>query len=428
MPILGLLTVGLIGWLIYRVLYTNQLELSPASLPLIWILGTGGIYLIYYLHISLLHQNPPPILILGLAGVGVIEAVRLRHSIKLDGWYPLKQAKWSTLILGLVVLAMSISIFMSGFYADTTRMWLAKGDMLNQLPDYEHLLESLVERFHPDYPMVMSHQYQWQLLWLDSLISLKLLAWVWYIALLLGCLSLLTRWTTHPIRWLILLAGYPSYWFVIPLATVDIPISVIWITAVVWMMRYLDNREGSIVGIALVCGVMILTKNEGFIIIGCIVIGLLMTAILQQTKRQPIVRLIIGIVVMSGISFISWYGLIVGQATVSVGSDFGLSGFQIERISEVAQYLLPILFNPLETACLWMVFLGFIVVGYRDKPLVWLPVLLYLLVISASYTLSVRPTTLYQHIVQSYFRLILQIAPLALVFVAHCFSVVTDDQ
>jgi len=326
------------------------------------------------------------------------------------------------------VLAMSISIFMSGFYADTTRMWLAKGDMLNQLPDYEHLLESLVERFHPDYPMVMSHQYQWQLLWLDSLISLKLLAWVWYIALLLGCLSLLTRWTTHPIRWLILLAGYPSYWFVIPLATVDIPISVIWITAVVWMMRYLDNREGSIVGIALVCGVMILTKNEGFIIIGCIVIGLLMTAILQQTKRQPIVRLIIGIVVMSGISFISWYGLIVGQATVSVGSDFGLSGFQIERISEVAQYLLPILFNPLETACLWMVFLGFIVVGYRDKPLVWLPVLLYLLVISASYTLSVRPTTLYQHIVQSYFRLILQIAPLALVFVAHCFSVVTDDQ
>lgn len=426
MPILGVLTVALIGWLIYRLLYPNQLELSPASLPLIWILGTGGIYLIYYLHISILHQNPSPLLILGLSAVGAIEGFRLRRSIKWEGWHLFKQAKWATLILGLIILAMSISIVMSGFYADTTRMWLAKGDMLNQLPDYGHLIESLLERLHPDYPMVMSHQYQWQLLWADSLISLKLLAWVWYIALLLGCLSLLTRWTKHPIRWLILLAGYPSYWFVMPLATVDIPISVIWVTVIVWIMRYLDDRDGSIVGIALVCGVMMLTKNEGFITIACIVVGLLMTALSQQAKRQQVMRLIIAIVVVCGVSFISWYGLIVGQATVSVGSDFGLSGFQVERVSEVARFLLPILFNPLETAWLWVFFLGFIVVGYRDEPLLWLPVLLYLLVISASYTFSVRPTTLYEHIVQSYFRLILQIAPLALVVVARCFSVESD--
>ena len=427
MPILGVLTVGLIGWLIYRLLYANMLELSPASLPLIWILGTGGIYLIYYLHISILHQNPSSILIVGLSGIGAIEGFRLRHSIKWEGWHPFKQAKWARLILCLIVVGMSITIFMSGFYADTTRMWLAKGDMLNQLPDYGHLVESLLERYHPDYPMVMSHQYQWQLLWSDSPISLKLLAWVWYIALLLAILSLLTRWTNHPIRWLILLAGYPSYWFVMPLATVDIPISVIWVTTIVWMMRYLDDEEGSIWGIGLVCAVMMLTKNEGFITIACILIGLLLTAFLEQAKRQQIMRLTLVIILLCGISFISWYGLIIGQATVAVGSDFGLSGFQVERVLEVARHLLPILLNPLETAGLWFVFLGFIIVGYWDKPLLWLPVLLYLLVISTSYTLSVRPTSLYEHIVQSYFRLILQIAPLALVYVARCFSVTSDE-
>jgi len=422
MPIISILTVGLIGWLIYRVLYSNVLEISPASLPLIWILGTGGIYLIYYLHISILKQNPSPILIFALAGFGVIEAFRVRRRIQWDSWQIFKQAKVATFILCLLILGMSVSIFMSGFYADTTRMWLAKGDMLNQLPDYQLLIESLLERLHPDYPMVMSHQYQWQLLWSDSLISLKLLTWVWYIALLLACLSLLTRWTKHPVRWLILLAGYPSYWFVMPLATADIPISVIWVTTMVWIMRYLDDKQTSIWGIAVLCGVMILTKNEGFLTVGCMIIGLLITAALQSAKRQQIIQLLSAIVAISLISFISWYGLIVGQATVAVGSDFGLSGFTIERISEVALFLMPILFNPLGTAWLWVIFIGFILIGYHDDPLLWLPVLIYLLVISASYMFSVRPTTLYEHIVQSYFRLILQITPLALVYVARCFS------
>lgn len=422
MPILSILTIGLIGWLIYRILFSKSLELSPASLPLIWILGTGGIYVIYYLHISILQQNPSPVLIFGLGGLAAIEGFRHRHTIKWVGWHPLYQAKWATLILCLIVLGMSISIFMSGYYADTTRMWLAKGDMLNQLPDYRLLIESLLERLHPDYPMVMSHQYQWQLLWSDSLISLKLLSWVWYIALLLACLSLLSRWTKHPVRWLLLLAGYPSYWFVMPLATVDIPISVIWVTAILWIMRYLDDQHVSIWGIALIFGVMILTKNEGFMTVGCMIIGLLITAVMQSTKRQQIIRLMLAIVVISLISFISWYGLIVGQATVAVGSDFGLSGFRFERLAEVARFLFPILFNPLETAWLWVIFLVFILVGYHDDPLLWLPVLIYLLAISVSYTFSVRPTTLYEHIVQSYFRLILQIMPLAFIYVARCFS------
>jgi hypothetical protein len=422
MPVLSILSIGLIGWLIVRLLHPKTLELSPASLPLIWILGTGGIYLLYYLHISILQQNPSPVLILGLGGLGGFEAIRHRHQVTWVGWHPFKQAKWVTLILCFIVVVMSISIFMSGFYADTTRMWLAKGDMLNQLPDYGHLLESLKERLHPDYPMVMSHQYQWQLVWSDSLISLKLLTWVWYIMLLLACLDLFTRWTKHPIRWLILLAGYPSYWFVMPIATVDIPISVMWVTAIVWMMCYLEDRQVSVLGIALVCGVMILTKNEGFITIGCILFGLMVTAFQQPMKRQQIIRLMIAIGMMSCLCFISWYGLIVGQAIIAVGSDFSLSGFRLERVPEVAKFILPILFNPLETAWLWIVFLGFLIVGYRDNPLLWLPVLVYLLAISVSYTFSVRPTTLYQHIVQSYFRLILQIAPLALVYVARCFS------
>lgn len=422
MPILSILTIGLIGWLIVRLLHPHMLELSPASLPLMWLLGTGGIYLIYYLHISILQQNPSPVLILGLGGLGIVDGLRHRHQITWVGWYPFKQAKGATLVLCLVVLVMSISIVMSGFYADTTRMWLAKGDMLNQLPDYRHLLYSLVERLHPDYPMVMSHQYQWQLVWSDSLISLKLLTWVWYIALLLACMDLFTHWTKHPMRWLILLAGYPSYWFVMPIATVDIPLSVMWVIVIVWMMRYLDDEQVSIWGIALACGVMILTKNEGFITIGCILFGLMVTAFQQQAKRQQIIRVMMAIVIICGVCFISWYALIVGQATIAVGSDFSLSGFQLERVPEVAKFILPILFNPLETAWLWIMFLGFLIVGYRDNPLLWLPVLVYLLVISASYMFSVRPTTLYQHIIQSYFRLILQIAPLALVYVARCFS------
>ena len=359
MSVLSVLTIALIGWLIYRVIQRDNLEVSPASLPLMWILGTGGIYLIYYLFIGILHQNPPPLLILGLGGLGAIEGYRLRHQVKTDGWNEFKQEKGASMILFLIVLVMTVNIFMSGFHADTTRMWMAKGDMLNQLPDYAHLMESLPERLHPDYPMVISHQYQWQLVWSDELVSLKLSTFVWYIMLLLISLSLLTRWTKHPIRWLILLAGFPGYWFVVPIATLAIPLSVMWGVIMFGIIRYLDNEPTSLLSITLVCGVMTLTKNEGAIAIACIIIGLFVTALQDKTKRRQIARLIVVVVVICLISLFSWYGLIVGQTNAVVGSDFGLSGFQFSRIVEVAQIILPILLNPLSTAWLWVIFCRF---------------------------------------------------------------------
>lgn len=419
---MSLLIIGCIGWLIYRVLHRTTLTLSPASLSLMWVLGTGGVYLVYYVFIALFRQNPPSLLILAIGAVGFIDMIRSQHHLTWSGWHVFRQEKWATVGLMLVIVLMSVSIFMSGFYADTTRMWMAKGDMLNQLPEYIPLIESLAEPYHPDYPMMMSHQYQWQLLWGDDLFSLKLSTWVWYITLLLACLSFFTRWTQHPIRWLIVLAGYPAYWFVIPLATVDIPLSVMWVVAVWWILNGLDNPSAPLTSVALVCGTMILTKNEGILMVGCLLIGLAMTWIVDPTHRSKMARLMGLIIVISGMSFLSWYGLIVGQANIAVGSDFGLSGFSGQRVIDVAQLLVPILLDPISTAGLWLIFVGFIIASYRQTPVLWFPVFLYLGIISVSYMFSVRPTTLQQHIGQSYFRLILQIAPMALIYIARSFA------
>jgi len=419
---ISLLTIGLIGWLVYRLLHPRNLEVSPASLVLMWILGMGGVYAIYYVFVGFLQQNPPPVLILALGVGGAVEAIRVQRQVTFSSWDVFLKAKLATVGLLIIVLMMTVSIFMSGFYADTTRMWMAKGDMLNQLPDYVQLMESLPDPRHPDYPMVMSHQYQWQLTWATDWVSLKLSTWVWYIALLFSALALFTRFTKHPLCWLILLAGYPAYWFVVPLATVDVPLSVMWLTAVVWILRYLDRDGGSILTIAIVCGIIVLTKNEGFLIVGSIICGLLVTLLTQPENRPRLMRLFGMIIFASGVSFLSWYALIVPQADITIGSDFALSGFRTELVPQVLQLILPILFNPLQTAGLWLIFLGFIVFGYWRMPVLWLPVLLYLLFISGSYTFSVRPTTLVEHIVQSYFRLLLQITPLALVYVARCFS------
>lgn len=422
MSVISILTILLVGWLIYHALQPNHLELSPASLTMVWVLGTGGIYLIYYGFVGFLHQNPPSILILVIGALGIIDILRIRHKIMIKGWDTLRKAKFSVVILGVIMVMMSISIFMSGFYADTTRMWLAKGDMLNQLPDYIHLMEALPDPRHPDYPMVMSHQYQWQLVWADDWMSLKLSTWVWYIALLLAALPLFSRDTRHPVRWLIVLAGYPAYWFVVPIATVDIPLSVMWLIVIGWALQYLDGDDRSPLAIALVCGMITLTKNEGFLIVGSIVIGLLITLLIQPAKRRDLIHLLSMIIIVSGLSFFSWYGVIVPQADITIASDFGLSGFTLERIPQVIEIIAPILFNPVQTAGLWLIFLYFIVRGYHQKPLLWLPALLYLVFISASYTFSVRDTSLLGHIIQSYFRLILQITPLALVYVAGCFA------
>ncbi|GEM_PF-2141669 len=422
MSIISIITIWLIGWLIYRIFQAQNLELSPASVPLMWILGTGGVYLVYYIFVGFLQQNPPPLLLLVIAGCGVIEAVRMRHQVIVSGWDVFRSARLSTSILIVIILMMTISILMSGFYADTTRMWLAKGDMLNQLPDYIHLMEHLKDIRHPDYPMVISHQYQWQLVWADDWISLKLSTWVWYVVLILSAIALFKRYTKYPVRWGILLAGYPAYWFVIPLATVDIPISIMLVVVISWILNYLDSNAVSKWMIASVCALLVLTKNEGFLIVGSIVCGVIATFIIQSSQRQQLLRLLSAIIVVSALSFISWYVMIVPQADIAVASDFGLSGFQAEKIPQVLELILPILFNPIQTAGLWVIFFVCLLMGYWRTPLLWMPALLYLLAISASYMFSVRETSLLEHIIQSYFRLILQITPLAMIYIAQCLS------
>lgn len=422
MSVISIVTIFLIGWLVYRLLQPRQVMVSPLSVAMMWVLGTGAMYLVYYGFVGFLQQNPPPLLFVIVAGVGVAEVIRVRGRIIFSGWQVLRVGKIWLIILGVILVMMSLSIFMSGFYADTTRMWMAKGDMLNQLPDYVNLMERFTAIRHPDYPMVMSHQYQWQMVWADDWRSLKLSTWVWYVMLLLSALTLLTRYTKFPLRWLILLAGYPSYWFVVPLATVDIPLSVMVLVAVGWTLEWLDNQQVAWGLIALVCGVMVLTKNEGFLIVGSMLAGLMATVIAVPEKRRQLLYLIAMIIAVSGVSFASWYLLIVPQADIAVAGDFGLSGFALENIPAVLRLILPVLLNPLQTAGLWILFLFFVAMRYWQTPVLWLTVLLYLLVISASYMFSVRQTTLFEHINQSYFRLILQIMPLAFVYVARCFS------
>jgi hypothetical protein len=428
MPLFGIAVVWLSGWLLYRVVQHHNLELSPATLSLSWVLGTGILYTVYYSFILLAKQSPPPLIMIVLGIVGGIELVRLFPNTQIKGWQLFQRSKILTILLVLMMSIMCIYILVDGYHYDTVRMWLFKAQILHITPDYHQMMDTLIPPQHPDYPMVYTHQLQWQLIWSDSLVSLKLPTWMAYINLILATTALLIQFKIrHSVAWLIFLAGFPQYWSIIPTATADLPISMMLLVAMTWLNRYLDGEKFVGLLMALGFGWLVLTKNEGILLVLSILVGLCGIAIVQPSNRKRLLRAIVWIVCMSGLWWISWYAVVVSQSMGNLVSDFSLSSLTIARIPEAIELLIPILFNPFLTASIWIFVIGCFLTRHFKFPIIWIPLFVYLILISSTYVFSIRPSGLYAHIVQSYFRLLLQVTPLAIVYLGMCFSNYTEE-
>jgi len=423
MSVVGIIVVWFAGWLVYRVLQRDHLELSPASIALTWVLGTGLLHTVYYLSITLTQQNPSHLILFGVGIIGAVEFVRLRQNITLSGWKMFRTSRLATVFLMLVISLMTLFIAVDSFHQDTIYMWDYKAQLLAITPDYHVMMEHLLPAQHADYPMVYTHQLQWQASLDTSLISLKLPTWMSYICILLGTSAILTHFNVrHPVWWLIFLAGFPQYWSLIPTATADIPLSMYFIVGVVWLLRALDGHPRGAVLAGLCFGWMALTKNEGSLLFICVLAGLAGHTLTHRQANRKHLSIGLWVTGVVTVLWLSWYGLIVGTSPAPIISDFSMSGFRIGRIPEVAGLLLPVLLNPFLTAGLWIVGVGCLLTNRFKQPMLWIPVALYILLISSTYLFSVRETGLYAHVVQSYFRLLLHVTPLAVVYLASCFS------
>jgi len=423
MPLFGIAAVWFAGWLLYRLFQRNNLELSPATIALSWVLGTGVLYLTYYSFILIGKQSPPPIIIFGLGLIGLVEFIRVLSKTQFDGWHIFRQSKFMTVVLLLVIGYMSLHIFFDGYHYDAIRMWLFKAQLLSITPDYTQVINSLIPIQHPDYPMLYTHQLHWQLAGSDSLLSLKLPTWMAYISIILAINALFTHFKIErPIFWLIFLAGFPQFWLVIPTATADLPLSMMLIVGIVWLNRYLDGDTLASPLMAFVFGAMVLTKNEGILLVLSVIVGLCVMAITRSHNPKRLLQAILWIIGVASVAWVSWYSFVVGQASATIISDFGFISLTPERIIEVIGLLIPILFNPFLTVGIWIFVVGCFLTGHFRFPIIWMPMMIYLVLISSTYLFSVRETGLYAHVVQSYLRLLTQITPLAIFYLATSFS------
>lgn len=428
MPVFGIVAVWFAGWLLYRIIQRDELEISPATISLAWVLGTVILYVTYYIFILSVNRAPPPLIIIALGVIGFIDFLRTLPHTRRKNWHIFRQTKLLTVLLLLILGFMSLYVFFDGYHYDTIRMWLYKAQILSLTPDYTQAINSLIPEQHPDYPMLYTHQLQWQLHWADSLFSLKLPTWITYINIILATASLLTHFKIqHPIAWLIFLAGFPQYWTVIPTATADLPLSLNLIVGIIWLIRSSGGNRSARILMTLAFGALILTKNEGILLVFSVLIAQLFVTIFQSNTRMHTLKTILWIIAGASVVWISWYTLVVGQSSAIIVSDFGTASITTSRIIEVATLLIPIVCNPFTTAGIWIFAVACLITGHIKAPRIWIPLFVYLALVSSTYLLSVRPSGLYAHIVQSYFRLLTQITPLAIVYLAICFSTVSTN-
>jgi len=423
MPLFGIIAIWFAGWLVYHVIQRDNLEISPATVSLAWVLGTGVLYVVYYSFILIGKQSPPPFILILIGTIGFIDFIRTLPKAKIKDWHIFRQSKPLTTLLLLTIGSMTLFIFFDGYHYDTIRMWLYKAQALSITPDYTQVINSLISIQHPDYPMLYTHQLQWQLNWSDSIFSLKLPTWVAYINVILTTSALLIHFKIrHSIIWLIFLAGFPQFWIVMPMATADLPLSLNLLICLVWLIRALDDNRSSRVFMALAMAGLVLTKNEGILLVLSVLFSLLCIALFRSNSRKQVLQTMLWIIGGVVLAWVSWYTLVVGQSSANIVSDFGSDGLTSSRIIEVATLLIPILLNPFTTAGIWIFIIGCFLTGHLKAPVIWIPLFVYLALISSTYIFSVRSTGLYAHIVQSYFRLLTQITPLAVVYLAICFS------
>lgn len=415
MPLIPFLTTWALGWLAYRAVQRQHAELSPVSIATAWALGVGVVHAIYYVHLLLLLRNPHPLLLILPGLAGLIDALRVARAGGWRGWEPFRAAPRASALLVACIGIMALLTAFNGLYVDTQRIWLGRAEAFDQLPDYRHSLEHIYWLFHPEYPPLWSHQYQWQMQFGESMLALKLPSLGYYAALLAAVVALLARSTQRPVLWAVIVALPGLFVWVWPTGTADMPLGASVTLGVCWLFIYRDSRASrDLWCAALVIGLLTLIKNEGMLLVACLLAALALD-LLRPLRRWLALRSLLTVGGVSAVCALSW--LLVVWSVAPGYSDFSLSAFSTEQLQTALSVGMPILVDPLLLAGAWPLLIVLLALGFWREPLLWLPPLLYALGMLFAYAFSVYPPGQMHHIVQSYHRLLGQMLPLALIYI-----------
>lgn len=430
MPLIPLLTTWLIGWLVLAL--QHRPRLGPAAIGTAWLLGTGVVYLAHYGTMLLFQVNPPPVLLFAGAAGGVVMLLVKRPTVDKPAWQTLRREPLAALLLVGGVGAVTLVALLNGFGHDGQLIWLGRAIAYHQIPDYAfHLARPFP--LHPDYPPLFIHQYQWQFNFTESVAGLKLPGLAFYLTTLLFIFSLLRGSIQSPVKWTLLAALLPIYWNQTPMAQADIPLGAFIIGSVYWLHSYLRTRQAADwrVGFGLAAFIPAV-KFEGLVVIACLVLVLLGMMWRWHDARPYLRRVFISVIIAAGFTALMWYGI-----TLSVGAPAGDFSLSHPRPGEFVSALvgLPLmLLSPYGFHAIWYVFVAAII-WRRPRidatTLFWLLPLLYAGAMLAAYLFS-NWIDLTHHMRTSYYRLLLQMTPLVMVWLgwtlADPVSTLTPDE
>lgn len=415
MPLIPFMTTWALGWLAYRLVQRERAALSPIGMVTAWALGVGVVHVIYYVHVLALLRNPHPLALILPGLAGLFDALRCARLGRWRGWEVFRAAPRASALLVACVGIMTLLTAVNGLYVDTLRIWLARAEAFDQLPDYRHSLENIYWLFHPEYPPLWSHQYQWQMQFGWSPLALKLPSLGYYVTMLAAAVALLARSTGRPVLWAAVIGLPGLFVWVWPTGVADAPLSASVVLGVCWLLIYRETRaRRDLWCAALVIGLMTLIKNEGLLLAACLLAPLALDA-LRPARRAHALRSLLVVGMATLICALSWQ---IVAWTVAPGiSDFSASAFEMQQLRQAIAWGVPVLLDPLLLAAAWPLLFVLLALGFWREPLLWLPPLLYALGMLFAYGFSAYPPGIMHHIVQSYHRLLGQMLPLVLIYV-----------
>lgn len=419
MSLIPLLATFGLGWFIFTRIKRDDRPISPLGMATAFLLGTGAVHGVYYASILLFESNPPPLLILAGSLPGWVSFAQATVARRFSGWQSFREHRRLTTVLVGVVILMTVFTAMTGYYADTLRMWHAKAQLLDVVPSYAEMIAYLGTDWHPEYPTLLTHQYQWQRVFSDTVFGSKLPNVAYYLTTLAGTFYLLHYLKVKQrVMWLIFLAGLPVYWAWQTQAAADLPVSAYVVVGLSWLVHD-DKRTSSLALAVIVLGLLPLVKIDGALLIVCIVAAVGIQGMVNgQLRRGAVIGA--AIAMSAGAFLLSWLA-VTTSAEVS-SSDFALSTFDTARTQIILSDTLPTLFDPHSFAGLWIVVFGLLLLGFWRHPLIWFPALAYSVGMLFAYHFSDYGPGLRLHIFQSYERLLMHVTPLAVAYIASGLS------
>lgn len=372
--IVPLILIIMAGWGVFRLSATHTLTPSPIiSWATFWLLGCVTVYIFYYFHYMFLKTAP-----FFVAAVGLnIPSNRMR------------------VLWGLTIGSIGVLTLISQWGYDAEIMWYGKAAFYRTTPDYQLMMQNIDPRHHPAYPPLLTHLYEL----FDVFKSAKLVSFIFYAAMISAVYGLLEGRRL----WVYIMASFPLWWYIIPAGLADVPLMAFLTMGVYW----LERREAQLG--AVLIALMPLVKQEGLLLAVCVVVSL------GYARHWWSIGWVTGFTMLFSVT---WYGIVLEEQPG--GNDFSLTAFDLSNLPTIIYMCVGSLLDVFGFNFLWVVFLVTLPLMVRQKQTwLWIIPTLYMGGMAFSYLFSTYPTGFEEHIVDSYGRLLSQVAPLALVSLAR---------